>query len=575
MGFRIFDNPDFTGASTNRWDPKRYYDPNDLGYSMSKDVVRPYRVGVACGSCHIAFHPCFPPADPENPKWENLASAIGNQYIREGRVFAPNLRKGGLFYQMVELQPPGTSDTSRIATDNINNPNAINPIFLLGARVAEAQEERLEDQSRLLPGNTPTMHVPHILKDGADSAGIAGATLRVYVNIGMYSQHWLQQHNALIGIAPQKPFQIKAAFDKSVYWQATAQKFQNVAKFFIRLMPYRLQDAPGGRQYLTKDEQVLTRGKTVFANNCAECHSSKRPPAGTQDDDEWFRQEVLKPDFLDNNFLSDDRRYSVAKIKTNADRAAATNAKKGHIWEHFSSATYKELPTVDPIDVYNPYTDRDEKFQIPGGGPGYYRTPSLVSLWSSAPFFHNNALGKFTGDPSVKGRVEALQRRGRKAARPKRGSVAIPFGAQGRVRASGADGHPSPRPASGAPPPRQTRQARPLQGHRPGRVRWHQQVLRIGRIPAGTPINLIANIDPDRDWRELARLLVKIKATVAEVALKNPGPEETRQLLRDRLASDLFAAYKCPDLITDRGHEFGTELPDDDKRALIEYLKTF
>ncbi len=418
MGFRIFDNPDFTGASTNRWDPKRYYDPNDLGYSMSKDVVRPYRVGVACGSCHIAFHPCFPPADPENPKWENLASAIGNQYIREGRVFAPNLRKGGLFYQMVELQPPGTSDTSRIATDNINNPNAINPIFLLGARVAEAQEERLEDQSRLLPGNTPTMHVPHILKDGADSAGIAGATLRVYVNIGVYSQHWLQQHNALIGIAPQKPFQIKAAFDKSVYWQATAQKFQNVAKFFIRLMPYRLQDAPGGRQYLTKDEQVLTRGKTVFANNCAECHSSKRPPAGTQDDDEWFRQEVLKPDFLDNNFLSDDRRYSVAKIKTNADRAAATNAKKGHIWEHFSSATYKELPTIDPIDVYNPYTDRDEKIQIPGGGPGYYRTPSLVSLWSSAPFFHNNALGKFTGDPSVKGRVEASTTRSKSCSGP-------------------------------------------------------------------------------------------------------------------------------------------------------------
>ncbi len=25
------------------------------------------------------------------------------------------------------------------------------------------------------------------------------------------------------------------------------------------------------------------------------------------------------------------------------------------------------------------------------------------------------------------------------------------------------------------------------------------QFLRIGRIPAGTPINLIANIDPDRD----------------------------------------------------------------------------
>ena len=37
----------------------------------------------------------------------------------------------------------------------------------------------------------------------------------------------------------------------------------------------------------------------------------------------------------------------------------------------------------------------------------------------------------------------------------------------------------------------------------------------------------------------------------------------------------LLAASKCPDLVEDRGHYFGTSLPDDDKRALIEYLKTF
>jgi hypothetical protein len=36
----------------------------------------------------------------------------------------------------------------------------------------------------------------------------------------------------------------------------------------------------------------------------------------------------------------------------------------------------------------------------------------------------------------------------------------------------------------------------------------------------------------------------------------------------------LFAVSKCPDLVADRGHTFGGDLPDDDKRALIEYLKT-
>jgi hypothetical protein len=223
---------------------------------------------------------------------------------------------------MLKAQPPGTSDTSRIATDNINNPNAINPIFLLGVRAAEGEEETLAGPTLLLPvirdgvkkgADSVTMSVPHVLKDGADSVGVVGATLRVYVNIGSYSQHFLQQHNALIGLIKQKPFEIETAQKYSVYWLATQQKFANVGKFFERLKSYRLEDARGGKDYITKDESVMTRGKTVFAENCATCHSSKRPPAG-EDEIAWFRREVLKPDFREDNFFSDDRRYPITKI---------------------------------------------------------------------------------------------------------------------------------------------------------------------------------------------------------------------------------------------------------------------
>jgi hypothetical protein len=35
---------------------------------------------------------------------------------------------------MLAAQPRGTSDTSRIATDHMNNPNGINPIFFLTER---------------------------------------------------------------------------------------------------------------------------------------------------------------------------------------------------------------------------------------------------------------------------------------------------------------------------------------------------------------------------------------------------------------------------------------------------------
>ena len=301
MGFRLFENPDFEGEAVKKWDANRYY--TDIDYAADPKLVRPYRVGVSCGSCHIAFNPINPPADPENPKWENLASAIGNQYIREGRVFANTVREGGFFWEMLKMQPPGTSDTSRIATDHINNPNAINPIFLLGNRLDVAEEEKLAGDTINLPTAKAQMNVPHVLKDGADSVGLAGATLRVYINIGSYSQHWLQQHNALIGLTKQKPFSVKTAQENSVYWLATQQKFENVAKFFMRLKSFRLEDAPGGKDYITKDEAVMKRGKTVFAENCAQCHSSKRPPAGANELD-WFRQEALKPDFRHSNFFS-------------------------------------------------------------------------------------------------------------------------------------------------------------------------------------------------------------------------------------------------------------------------------
>jgi hypothetical protein len=89
MGFRLFENPDFKGEAVKKWDANRYY--NDPNYAVDPKLVRPYRVGISCGSCHIAFNPSNPPVDPENPKWPNLASAIGNQYLREGPVFAHNV----------------------------------------------------------------------------------------------------------------------------------------------------------------------------------------------------------------------------------------------------------------------------------------------------------------------------------------------------------------------------------------------------------------------------------------------------------------------------------------------------
>src|SRR2546430_6650786 len=232
---------------------------SDPTYYNTNKPARPYRVGVPCGPCHIAPYPNNPPADPANPRWENLASAIGNQYINEGKVFACNVEKGGFFYEMLAAQPRGTSDTSRIATDHINNPNAINPIFSLAERERIAIPEKMAGGTLALPGEKEEMPVPHVLKDGADSIGVPGATIRVYVNIGMFSEYWLTLHNRLIGLTPQKPFEISYARVHSVFWRATEERLTHIAAFFRRLKPFHLADAPGGQVYITTDSRSEER----------------------------------------------------------------------------------------------------------------------------------------------------------------------------------------------------------------------------------------------------------------------------------------------------------------------------
>ncbi len=182
--------------------------------------------------------------------------------------------------------------------------------------------------------------VHHILKDGADSIGVAGASLRVYVNIGMCSDYWLTLHDAVEGATPQKPFLISKAGSDCADFRATEERMPAAEAFLKTIGPMHLHDAPGGAQYITKDADTMKRGKTVFAERCAICHSSKRPPSGIAPGSpagiEWFRQAVLADDFLEHNFLSDDERYPVSEIGTNSGRAAGSNAIKGYIWDNFS-----------------------------------------------------------------------------------------------------------------------------------------------------------------------------------------------------------------------------------------------
>src|SRR5215831_7885446 len=209
VGLRLFPNPDFDAAAAARWDPVRYYD--DPSYYLSRDLVRPYRVGMSCAFCHVGPNPIKPPGDPEHPKWENLSSNVGAQYFWVDRIFAWEADQTSFVFQLFHTSRPGTLDTSLVSTDYINNPRTMNAVYLLGPRLAEAKlwgKETLkggELNNKQLDGffDPPdTSWSPRVLKDGSDSVGVMGALNRVYINIGLYSEEWMRHFNPFFGGKP-------------------------------------------------------------------------------------------------------------------------------------------------------------------------------------------------------------------------------------------------------------------------------------------------------------------------------------------------------------------------------------
>src|SRR5205823_263933 len=60
-----------------------------------------------------------------------------------------------------------------------------------------------------------------------------------------------------------------------------------------------------------------------------------------------------------------------------------------------------------PSPLYKPLTGKhDVKFFA---GKLSYRTPTLVSIWATAPYLHNNSVGLYNGDPSLAGRMGAYE----------------------------------------------------------------------------------------------------------------------------------------------------------------------
>ena len=633
VGVRLFPNPDFDEEAEKKWDPERYY--TDPAYYNDKKLVRPYRVGMSCGFCHVGPNPANPPEDPENPKWENLNSNPGAQYFWIDRIFTWQADPSDFPYQLFHTSRPGALDTSLVSSDYINNPRTMNAVYNLGARLAIAKklgQEKItgaeQDNKQLndyVPQDSPlsqfykapdTVWTPRVLKDGSDSVGALGALNRVFINIGLFSEEWLLHFNPLVGGKKITPISIKTARKNSVYWQANEQQTPNLALFFLATAkPDYLKNAPGGSQYLTEDADTLAKGKEIFAENCARCHSSKLPektagffPNGCVGPDyltcwnnywKWtktteFKQQmkeiVNKDDFLENNFLSTELRIPVTLLETNACSPLATNAIKGNIWDNFSSTSYKNLPSVGKFTVHHPLTGEPREYQMPAGGRGYTRPASLISLWSTAPFLLNNSVGEFYYSPSVQSRMDSFNDSIHKMLWPEKRKGNIQYlTASGKLLPGWVDKTNA------------TSYLRIPSGYVPDFLEKLVDVfsdgnlvgekgIELGPIPKGTPVNLLSNIDLDHRGNcvdrvkhkvQLLKLLTKIKKDLK--ALPKDATDEQAAKVLANLVDPLIKNSKCPDFIVNRGHYFGTQyqqdkdeaiLTDEEKKALIGFLKT-
>ena len=115
--------------------------------------------------------------------------------------------------------------------------------------------------------------------------------------------------------------------------------------------------------------------------------------------------------------------------------------------------------------------------------------------------------------------------------------------------------------------------------HRKGVIGPDETELRLGPIPKGTPVNLLANINNELSFEparlaDLVDVLLKVKKALKRIRIERLDSQKSTELLKT-LVPDLLEVNKCPDFIVDRGHAYGASLNNADRYALIEFLKTF
>jgi hypothetical protein len=435
LGLRKFPNPRFDAekwkqlnGTTASWEGYRATltgtaSDQKLGVNRLLDgsIEPPFRIGMACGACHIAYKPDNPPADPNKPQWNNIDGLVGNQYSRISNLLGSGFGKHALEWQLIAQARPGIVDTSALPMDYVSNPGTMNaiinfarrPLFehnvLKWRKTASCNVGVSSDVCWCEPGKPGKCWersekkelVHHILKGGEDSIGAEEAIQRVYFNIGSCSEQcWLNHIPDLRAADPnqrnygQTPFNIGQCRRDCASFRAIEDRLPDLKAFFMSARPSDLHAARG---LGTREELIaqldaeyfpgaVTRGREIFAERCASCHSSQPNPSSTTD---FHAADSVDPT-LRIDWLGNDRVEPASEIGTFGGRSLHANHMPSRVWAEYASS-----------DLAMRATDPARKEVMKGAGRGYYRNISLLSAWAHAPFMHNNAIGpEICGKPT-------------------------------------------------------------------------------------------------------------------------------------------------------------------------------
>ena len=320
LGLRKFPNPRFDSAAWEKlggWEGYAAFlsdDPESPDSRLNRlwdgSVEPPFRIGMACGACHIAYDPKNPPADPAHPAWENIDALVGNQYSRISELLGSGLSPHRLEWQLIARARPGIVDTSALPMDFVSNPGTMNAIINFARRPLHENEvlkwrkasactaDAAPEACWCEPGrdgkcwekSLKTEMVPAILKGGEDSVGYNEAIQRVYFNIGSCAEQcWINHLTDLRAADPdqrnygQTPFDIGQCRRDCGAFRAIEDRLDDIKAFFLTARPTDLWQARGLASPRDLEVELdaefypgaVERGRSLFAENCARCHSSQ------------------------------------------------------------------------------------------------------------------------------------------------------------------------------------------------------------------------------------------------------------------------------------------------------------